>query len=170
MAFAPKFSTHKKQARICAIDDCKAELKQLKCQAELNQVQIEHKNIDKNIYKRMSKGKAYSKMTIKGDLTGEHILAVLVSLVYIYVASGLIFGTYKRSRICVTAMFILLTMAFANAMYNMCQEVLTTKEPPNDMIIIVPFIVVLYFIFEGIRGTFAYHKLIKNHENRKTEN
>jgi hypothetical protein len=103
-------------------------------------------------------------------LTGEHILAVLVSLVYIYVASGLIFGTYKRSRICVTAMFILLTMAFANAMYNMLQEALTTKEPPNDMIIIVPFIVVLYFIFEGIRGTFAYHKLIKNHENRETEN
>lgn len=77
-------------------------------------------------------------------------------LVDVFLISGLTFGIYKKSRICALAMFV----------YFVINKVILISEgnmPTNWGIMWV--ILFGYIFFQGIRGTFVYHKIIKGKDN-----
>ncbi len=64
---------------------------------------------------------------------------------------GLAFGIYKKSRICAVLMFI----------YFIASKIILMVESgaPNGIIMAIVF---GYFYWQGISGTFAYHKITKS--------
>jgi hypothetical protein len=90
---------------------------------------------------------------------------VSLDLLGSFVIFGLAFGTYKRSRVCAVIMFILWILLVVDRGVAL---VIGPIESKNLFLILtlaivgIPFVGVLaYFFFQGIRGTFIYHKLIK---------
>jgi len=90
---------------------------------------------------------------------------VPLDLLGAFVIFGLTFGTYKRSRVCAVIMFIGWILLVAEKGIAL---VMGPIENKNLLLILtlaivgIPFVGILaYFFFQGIRGTFVYHKLIK---------
>lgn len=80
------------------------------------------------------------------------------SLIDAFIAFGLTFGIYKKSRVCAVALFA----------YWLGGKILTMVIQPD---LIVPSLVgaILFgiFFFRGIQGTFAYHRIIKAQPKRE---
>ena len=64
------------------------------------------------------------------------------------------YGVYMRSRTYASTLFIMMLMMFA----SMVALLVFSEEWGAWMIILIP-LVLLYFSFKGMRGTFTYHKL-----------
>jgi serine/threonine-protein kinase len=100
----------------------------------------------------------------------------LWSLVDVFIIFGLTFGIYKKNRACAVIMFVY----FANRIL----ELVVTGKLPNLIAVIMfiyfvakrilelvvgpvklPNLIIAiffgYFFFQGIRGTFAYHKIAR---------
>ena len=77
----------------------------------------------------------------------DYDLDVLGLAILIY---GLTFGIYKRNRICVILLFLL---NIINIFFELIIGPITYEMP-----VVVAFV---YFYFQGVRGTFVYHRLIK---------
>jgi len=75
----------------------------------------------------------------------EFLLSSLTDVALIY---GLTFGIYKNSRTCAVLIFV---YTFAKIVLSFNAERITGLP--------IISLVFLYFYFQGIRGTFAYHKL-----------
>jgi hypothetical protein len=93
---------------------------------------------------------------------GDEINDTIVSLLLTIVSLGLAFGIYKNSRICAIAMVVLVSYLFFRLIYVVRYGGFDRRwdvfEDSLDLYICVGY-ALLYFTFEGIRGTFAYHKL-----------
>jgi len=72
----------------------------------------------------------------------------LWNLIDVFFILGLSFGIYKKSRVCVITMFVLFIINMENIL----------KAPPVVIYLICLF---GYAFFQGIRGTLAYHKIVK---------
>jgi hypothetical protein len=89
----------------------------------------------------------------------------LLDLLGAFIIFGLTFGVYKRSRVCAIIIFILWILLVVD------RGLVLVKGPIESenlflmltlMIVGIPFVGVLaYFFFQGIRGTFVYHRMIK---------
>jgi hypothetical protein len=92
--------------------------------------------------------------SITGNITNPEtfFLAFLITAVLF----GLPFGVYKRSRFCAIALFM--SMLCSLLLYIFVSMLLENMS--LGMYIGVGF-ALAYFTFEGIRGTFTYHKLFK---------
>lgn len=64
---------------------------------------------------------------------------------------GLTFGIYKKSRVCAVLMLL----------YFIASKVILTMESgkPNGIVVGLIF---LYYFYQGVVGTFAYHKAIRS--------
>ena len=62
---------------------------------------------------------------------------------------GLTYGIYKNSRICAVTMLIYF---LSNKIYL----AVTLKQAPSFLAYVF-----IYFFFQGVRGTFAYHRLVQ---------
>ncbi|MBT6228228.1 MAG: hypothetical protein HOI47_16405 [Candidatus Scalindua sp.] len=95
--------------------------------------------------------------------SGEDLEMVYIYIGCVFIICGLTFGVYKRSRICISTIFIYLLLVAANRLYNVRQLALGGENQWADksVLYIIFYIALLYFTFEGMRGTFAYHKLKK---------
>jgi len=82
-----------------------------------------------------------------------------------FVIFGLAFGTYKRSRVCAVIMLILWILLVVDRGTVLVKGPIESKNLFSILtlaIVGIPFVGVLaYFFFQGIRGTFVYHKLNK---------
>ncbi len=67
------------------------------------------------------------------------------------------FGVYKRSRFCAIVMFMLIVIVVACLFFFVCE--ISEDNCVNIVAGCVSF-TLLYFAFDGIRGTFTYHKLL----------
>jgi asparagine N-glycosylation enzyme membrane subunit Stt3 len=74
----------------------------------------------------------------------------LFNLIDVALIFGLTFGIYKKSRAAAVIMLIY---------YTISQILFRLEQGTMSGIFLT--LVFLYFYFQGIRGTFAYHKLIK---------
>ncbi len=94
---------------------------------------------------------------ITGTIVGVVNLLVTLFLnnpymfIDVVLAFGLSFGIYKKSRICAVIMF-----GYYIASRIFFWEVL--KGDPLGLILSITFI---YFFWQGVQGTFAYHKITK---------
>ena len=90
---------------------------------------------------------------------------VSLDLLAAVVVFGLAFGIYKRSRICAVLMFILWILLVGDRGIALVMGPMENKNlffVLTLLIVGIPFVGILaYFFFQGIRGTFIYHKLIK---------
>jgi Co/Zn/Cd efflux system component len=75
---------------------------------------------------------------------------------------GLSFGIYKKSRICATLMFICIILLFLFMLYTARQQFHNDNQLTGTGLVVCGFFALIYFTFEGMRGTFAYHKLKNN--------
>jgi len=65
---------------------------------------------------------------------------------------GLTFGIYKKNRACAIILFI----------YFVGDKIFALLQSPASAATGIPMAIVFgYFFFQGIRGTFAYHKIAK---------
>ena len=104
---------------------------------------------------------------VKSYATEGTIDTIIVGLIITVVSFGLSIGIYKKnSRVCAIALFIWIIFWFTLLM-SLAREY--NRGAFNDwdvlddslgLLICVSF-ALLYFTFEGIRGTFTYSKLIK---------
>ncbi|MEJ2354306.1 MAG: hypothetical protein P8Y62_00125 [candidate division WOR-3 bacterium] len=71
---------------------------------------------------------------------------------------GLAFGIYKKSRICAVIMFVY----FLNSQFRFTINSRTISNIPLALVF-------LFYFYQGIRGTFSYHKLTADEENKQYE-
>lgn len=84
-------------------------------------------------------------------ISGTSVLGISVwESVDVALMLGLAYGIYKKSRICAVAIFV----------YFIAAKILLISQTGNTSGIALA-IVFLYFYFNGILGTFAYHRLKK---------
>ena len=77
-----------------------------------------------------------------------------VTLLDMAITAVLSFGIYKKSRVSAIMFFV----------YFIYMRIILPWMD-DSVLIGVPFAVIfLYFIFKGVRGTIAYHKLVENNE------
>jgi len=87
-------------------------------------------------------------------VTGEALLGIdAYALIDVVLIFALTFGIYKKSRLCAIAMFI----------YFLISKVMMFVSNPNISGIILTLLL-LYYFYNGIRGTFQYHKLKAKNE------
>jgi len=95
----------------------------------------------------------------------------LLDLLGAFVIFGLAFGTYKRSRVCAVIMLILWILLVVDRATVLVKGPIESKNMfwiLTLAIVGIPFVGVLsYFFFQGIRGTFFYHKLNKVEMDKK---
>lgn len=105
-------------------------------------------------------------ITLRSYVIGVPLAKVFMPYVAIVSTSVLTYGIYKRSRACTVAQFIGYLMVFVMALIALRREGindnLSSFMKTIGVIQLIIFLVSLYFVFEGIRGTFVYHKLIKS--------
>ncbi|MFM7910222.1 MAG: hypothetical protein ACKPA9_35320 [Microcystis sp.] len=91
--------------------------------------------------------------TISGVMTllGTLFLNIPDLFIDVVLTFGLSFGIYKKSRICAVIMF-----GYYIASRIFFWEIL--KGNPLGLIVSIAFI---YFFWQGVQGTFAYHKITK---------
>ncbi len=75
------------------------------------------------------------------------------AIIYVFLFFGLSFGIYKHSRACAVIMVIFLIA-------GKIENVISRQSSPG-MVYVGVVIIFLYFYCQGVRGTFAYHKLKK---------
>ncbi len=75
----------------------------------------------------------------------------LWNLIDVAIVFGLSFGIYKKSRTCALAMFI----------YLLINKIMMLSEGTLQSSGFLWAILFGYAFFQGIRGTFAYHKIIR---------
>ena len=104
--------------------------------------------------------------TLRSYVIGVPLAKVFMPYVAIVSTSVLTYGIYKRSRACTVTQFIGYLMVFVMALIALRREGindnLSSFMETIGVIQLIIFLVSLYFVFEGIRGTFVYHKLIKS--------
>ena len=80
---------------------------------------------------------------------------MIVVLIITIISFGLTFGIYKKNKICTISMFVCV-------IFFVAIEVLIQSQHLEDLRLFMAVSCgMLYYIFEGIRGTFTYHKLKK---------
>lgn len=88
----------------------------------------------------------------------------LLDLLGAFIILGLAFGIYKRSRVCAIMIFILWILLVVDRGLVLVKGPIESESLFLMLILIIvgiPFVGVLsYFFFQGIRGTFVYHKMI----------
>lgn len=80
-------------------------------------------------------------------------------LIDAFLAFGLSFGIYKKSRVCSILLFS--NLIFSRILYWTEIRQRIPQVVPQVQIEILWILIFGYFLFQGIRGTFAYHKIIK---------
>ncbi|MEE9399925.1 MAG: PH domain-containing protein [Dehalococcoidales bacterium] len=105
---------------------------------------------------------------IAGIIVGVIILVVslipntlfgLEGLIEVFIYFSLSFGVYKKSRACAVIFFIYFVS------FKIFQLIALADWKPGLLALVISF-----FLFQGIRGTFAYHRIIKAETNGgKTE-
>jgi len=89
------------------------------------------------------------------NLEGEQTINFgLWNLIDVLLVFGLAFGIYKKCRVCAVIMFAYFLI---NQLNISLSAVMITNIPLA--------LVFLYYFFQGIRGTFYYHKLIDEKTN-----
>jgi hypothetical protein len=95
---------------------------------------------------------------ITGSITNpNNAVIVLLAFPITAVLCVLPLGVYKRSRFCAIVMFMLIVSVVACLFFFVCE--ISEDICVNIVAGCVSF-VLLYFTFDGIRGTFTYHKLL----------
>lgn len=88
---------------------------------------------------------------------GLTLIAALISmskggslwrLVDVFLIFGLTFGIYRKSRICAVIIFVYCVVSIILSSINAGRPAVSAG-----------MVFLLYFFFQGIRGTFAYHKI-----------
>jgi hypothetical protein len=69
---------------------------------------------------------------------------------------GLSFGIYKRNRVCAIIMIVFFIIEKIDLITRRTEEMMGGT---GGIVFASVALVILVFFFEGIRGTFAYHKL-----------
>jgi hypothetical protein len=89
----------------------------------------------------------------------------LLDLAGAFIIFGLAFGVYKRIRVCAIITFILWILLVIDRVLVLVKGPIESENLFSMVILMIvgiPFVGVLsYFFFQGIRGTFVYHKMIK---------
>ena len=78
-------------------------------------------------------------------------------LVVVFLVLGLSYGIFKKSRACAIILFILLVITATVKLVGSVQPLVLTM-----------YILFGYFLFRGILGTFAYHKIMKQKQEVNT--
>ncbi|MFQ5685303.1 MAG: hypothetical protein ACE5GV_01455 [Candidatus Scalindua sp.] len=104
--------------------------------------------------------------TLRSYVIGAPLVDVFAPYIAIVGTSALTYGIYKRSCVCTVIQFIGYLAFFMVILITLRME--GTNDNLNSFIVTIGVIqlivslVSLYFVFEGIRGTFTHHKLTKN--------
>lgn len=91
-----------------------------------------------------------------------------INLVDIIIVFGMSFGLYKKSRVCGSIIFVWFLF---NTFYILIIK-LTTIDKVNPAGLIFGILVAFYInvaFFQGLRGTFAYHKMLRKERNQPPE-
>ena len=84
----------------------------------------------------------------------------LWSLIDAFLILGLSFGIYKKNRACAVILFVYWIGAKISQMWE-----LGAQGQPAGLIGVLPIAILFgYYFFQGIRGTFAYHKIARPEE------
>jgi hypothetical protein len=91
--------------------------------------------------------------TISGVMTllGTLFLNIPDLFIDVVLTFGLSFGIYKKSRICAVIMFG----------YFIFSKILLWEILKGDPLGLIVSIAFIYFFWQGVQGTFAYHKITK---------
>lgn len=102
---------------------------------------------------------------IAGIIAGVIILVVslipnspfgLGGLIEVFIYFSLTFGVYKKNRACAVIFFIYFVS------FKIFQLIALGDWKPGPLALVISI-----FLFQGIRGTFAYHRIIKAETNRE---
>jgi serine/threonine-protein kinase len=89
-----------------------------------------------------------------GQLSLFNILA-FIDVIFIF---SMAYGIYRKSRECAFLMFV----------YFLLSKILIISTSPRNSIgTFIIALIFLYFLFQGIRGTFAYHRCIACREKKQ---
>ncbi len=94
---------------------------------------------------------------IAGTISGAITLLLTFSLnipglfIDVFLTFGLSFGIYKKSRVCAVIIFV----------YFIFSKLVLWESLKGNPIGLIVSIVFVYFFWQGVQGTFAYHKITK---------
>lgn len=106
-------------------------------------------------------------VTIVTGVYSLYYIGVFYGLVDIILLSVLSFGIYKKSRICVTIMFMWVLIGSVMKFVNGVMMQTEGQKPPGVPVYMIMAFFISLIIYQGMRGTFAYHKMIREQEQTK---
>jgi len=90
----------------------------------------------------------------------------MVDIIDIVILSLLTFGIYKKSRICITIMFVhVFIEGIGNIIMGLNKDYQDSRFGYLSVVIVALFI--NFSIFRGMIATFVYHKMIREQEQTK---
>jgi hypothetical protein len=92
-------------------------------------------------------------LTFSGYKNPDRIQFSLFTLIDVFILLGMSYGISRKSRVCSTSLFIYFIL---NKLYFLVALRSIAGWPVS--------LVFLYFFYQGMRGTYRYHKIIKEEE------